>query len=274
MSLRKHHLGYITLCANNRILLEDEQNKLISARRTQLLGFCPQLIRLPTCKLVTGIEGVAANIRLHYFLLERRKPHALIFDELGDPKVVARDFYYHDVLAAVAALQNIHSQIALAMNPNIHVASTAPSVDKRDLNAIRRAIRKYGGQQIELPGMNEQTILIPIPPKTIPVGTQITISAKVIETSCGEATLDDILLVANGLEVASPELVDEISMHRAIDGPQSEFNNLLLRAQDHHIRIRLDVVVLRQWSDAEPLALRLVTAYEFQAPPPVNTDIA
>lgn len=267
MPLREYYLGDIALSPQNRRLKEKELHQLIRNKRHNVEDSCPILTRLHVCKLEVMLESTNRGMRLHFYLEEYINPHVMIFDGNEHPKIAVNDYFNQDIRSALNALRNVRSQILTAMNPNAH-RDIPPVLCEQDLRRLRRVIARNRGNQIELPGMNAETIDIPFPPKTLPAGTEVQFIANVWEMKPTTVVLNGIRLLSEEGGVDASDFDGKVSMKRPKDGPQSGEIEILRRAMDYKIPIKIDAVVVKEWSTFGLLELRLVKAYDYQLPAP------
>jgi hypothetical protein len=168
------------------------------------------------------------------------------------------------------ALEEMRQRISLVTDPTLTldelIAETTPASERK---ALRQLIAKQRGGLLHLPGIGGNPIVVPEVPRTLPVGTSLLITAEIGEFSPGSVRLESIRRVGDdGFEFVDPQLGSRIPMTRDTYGPVAAFNALLIAAHDIKARVRLEVVVVRNWAHAHPIRFHLVRVHPLFGPHP------
>jgi len=180
------------------------------------------------------------------------------------------DGFRFEAQAVRHALEEVRQRIALVTDPALTlddlISESTPASERK---ALRQLIARQRGGLLHLPGFGENPIAVPEVPRTLPVGTSLLITAEIGEFSPGSVRLQNIRRVGgDGIELVDPELGSSLPMTRNAYGPIAAYNALLITAHDIKARVRLEVVVVRNWAHAHPIGFHLVRAHPLFGPPP------
>jgi hypothetical protein len=180
------------------------------------------------------------------------------------------DAFRIEAQAVRHALESVQRNIALVIDPALTLDELiSETTSASELRALRQIVAKQRGGLLFLPGLGENPIVVPEVPRTLPVGTSLLIAAEMGEFSPGSVMLENIRRIGDdGIEFVDPQLGSRIPMTRDTYGPIAAFNALLIAAHDIKARVRLEVVVVRDWARASPIGFHLVRAHPLFGPHP------
>lgn len=160
-----------------------------------------------------------------------------------------------------AELHKVRTALSLAMSPTISrddLRQDLPSSSQR--RQLRLAAKHFSGSLLELPGVDQPTaFVVDSVPTYLPSGSRARISARVKTMHRAEALLTQIELKGYDQLLGSGFcLPANMRLRRRIHADFAKVGSALLYAQDHRLRVSLDVVVLFSWTDGSELILDLV----------------
>lgn len=270
MPIREFSLGHIVLLGPNEDFTEVSLPRFAKTRRATLETCCPVIRLLQSADLCHKYSPAVDGLRIHFLLRERARPKYAI--PLAGGVVVPEngDGFRLEAQAVRHALEEVRQRIALVTDPALTldelISETTPAKERK---ALRQLIAKQRGGLLHLPGFGENPIAVPKVPRTLPVGTSLLITANIGTFSPGGVQLENIRRVGDdGIEFVDPKLGSCLPMTRDTYGPVAAFNALLIAAHDIKVRVRLEVVVVRNWAHAHPIKLHLVKVHPLFGPLP------
>lgn len=275
MPIREFSLGHIVLFEPNADFNEVTLPRHAQARRATLETCCPVIRLLQSADLCHKYSPGIDGLRIHYFLRERARPKYSIPLAGGVVIPANGDGFRIEAQAVRHALEEMRQRISLVTDPTLPldelIAETTPASERK---ALRQLIAKRRGGLLHLPGIGENPIVVPEVPRTLPVGTSLLITAEIGEFSPGSVRLESIRRVGDdGFDFVDPQLGSRIPMTRDTYGPVAAFNALLIAAHDIKARVRLEVVVVRNWTHARPVGFHLVRAHPLFGPHPAPNQV-
>jgi hypothetical protein len=270
MTVREYSLGHIVLVGINEEFDDHNLPKLISAKRATVETCCPVIRRLQAAYLKHRLVPHVDGLRMQFFLQERDK-HLQAFP-LQDGIVIPKngDAFRIEAQAVRQSVDSVRQNIAFVTDPALNFDElTSQSISSFERIALRRLLAKERGGLIDLPSIGENPIFAPIVPRTLPVGTPLLITAEMGEFLSGSVVLENIRRVdANSVEFVDPEIGSSLTMQRDVYGPIAAYNTHLIAAKDLGVRAKLEVVVIREWAEAKPIAFHLMKVHPLFGPYP------
>jgi hypothetical protein len=258
----KLHLGSVLVDWIGETFTPADAEALKSRKREEALVVCPALRGLSSSRFEMECSILDGVIKLDYCLVASAvvAENELFHYYAGRPITVERIFE-DEAHRVFSDLQKVRTSLSIATSPTISRAdlrSEEPSASER--RQLRLAAKQFSGSLLELPGIDRPTeFVVDKVPLYLPSGATARISASVKSMSRAEALLTKIELLAHSQELGDGYYLPEhMRMRRKFHADFAQFGPMLLHAQDHRLRVTLDVLILFDWATAAELMLDLV----------------
>jgi hypothetical protein len=261
MPMRSVFLGKVRLFSCGEILTIDEIQKLVKKKIKSVRGYCPILEQLICSSLSYKLEFLENGAYLQFFLDEIHQTH-FEMDLVGEQGVLkSSDPFRSELTLVLEALERARGNVTLVASPGIaEIDLLVSTMGSGALRAVRASISKDRGKTIELPGFGSPIeIVVPKVAKLLSEGVPMRISAVIDDLLRTKVCLASIRVIdVNGKEFVNPALPHSITMNRNVDGPQVKHRSVLMAAWEHKLRLKMDVITLKKWSDGSIAEFALV----------------
>jgi hypothetical protein len=277
MPMRSVFLGKVRLIACGEILTIDEIQKLVNKKIKSVRGYCPVLEELICSSFSYKLEFLKNGAYLQFFLIEIHQTH-FDMDMVGEQGVSnSRDPFRSELTIVLEALERTRGNVTLVASPGIaEMDLLVSTTGSRALRAVRASISKDKARNIELPGLGSPTeIVVPKVPKLLSEGVPMRISAVIDDLLRTKVSLTNIRVIdVKGKEFVNPEFPHSITMNRNVDGPHVKHRSVFMEAWEHKLRLKMDVIVLKKWSDGSIAEFSLVKVLPIRRSRPSQNKFA
>lgn len=277
MPMRSVFLGKVRLIACGEILTIDEIQKLVKKKIKSVRGYCPILEQLICSSLSYKLEFLENGAYIQFFLDEIHQTH-FEMDLVGEQGVLkSSDPFRSELTLVLEALERARGNVTLVASPGIaEIDLLVSTIGSVALRAVRASISKDRGKTIELPGFGSPIeIVVPKVAKLLSEGVQMRISAVIDDLLRTKVSLTNIRVIdVNGKEFVNPALPHSITMNRNVDGPQVKHRSVLMEAWEHKLRLKMDVITLKKWSDGSIAEFALVKVLPIRRSRPSQNKFA